>query len=163
MEFRAARPEDLVALPAVELSAARAFRGLDVPERVFEEFTPAEAWSARQAAGTLWVSASASGIQAFLGGTAHGPRLHIDEFAVAQEHQGQGIGRRMLDGVIAEARARGFARISLTTFRSVPFNAPFYASAGFRIWSPAPPDIETALANEAARGLKDRCAMVLDL
>ncbi len=163
MEIRAARPEDLAALPAVELSAARAFRGLDVPERVFEEFAPAAAWSARQAAGTLWVAASVEGIQAFLAATARSERLHIDEFAVAQEHQGRGIGRRMLERVIVEARAAGFARISLTTFRNVPFNAPFYASLGFSVWSPAPPDIESALADEAARGLKERCAMLLDL
>ena len=53
--------------------------------------------------------------------------------------------------------------LSLTTFRNVPFNAPFYASAGFRIWDPAPAEIEVLLTNEAARGLKDRCAMVLEL
>lgn len=147
----------------MELSAAESFRGLDVPARVFTEFTPPEAWAGRQAAGTLWVATDTGRIEAFLGSTVHGDRLHIDEFAVAQGHQGQGLGRRMLERVVAWARDRGFRRISLTTFRDVPFNGPFYASAGFRIWEPAPPEIEALLAGEAARGLKNRCAMVLDL
>lgn len=147
----------------MELSAAQSFQGLDVPERVFTEFTPPEAWAGRQAAGTLWVATEAGRIEAFLGATVHGDRLHIDEFAVAQGHQGQGLGRRMLERVVAWARDRAFRRLSLTTFRNVPFNGPFYATAGFRVWDPAPPEIAALLAGEAARGLKDRCAMIMEL
>ncbi len=33
--------------------------------------------------------------------------------------------------VIDMARAGGFSRVTLTTDRYVPFNAPFYASLGF--------------------------------
>lgn len=147
----------------MELSAAQSFRGRDVPERVFSEFTPPEAWEGRQAAGTLWVAEVGSRVEAFLGATAHAERLHIDEFAVAQGHQGRGLGRRMLEAAIAWAREAGFRRLSLTTFREVPFNGPFYASAGFRTWDDAPPEVAAILADEAARGLSDRCAMVMDL
>ena len=147
----------------MELSAAQSFRGRDVPDRVFTEFTPAGAWAGRQAAGTLWVATDAGRIEAFLGATVHGDRLHIDEFAVAEGHQGKGLGRRMLERVVGWARDRGFRRLSLTTFQDVPFNGPFYASAGFRVWEPAPPEIEALLAGEAGRGLKNRCAMVMEL
>lgn len=147
----------------MELSAAQSFLGLDVPDRVLTEFTPPEAWAGRQAAGTLWVATQAGRIEAFLAATVHGERLHIDEFAVAQGHQGQGLGRRMLERVVGWARDRAFHRLSLTTFRNVPFNGPFYASAGFRIWEPAPPEIQSLLAGEARRGLKHRCAMVMEL
>ncbi|HVI32910.1 GNAT family N-acetyltransferase [Phenylobacterium sp.] len=147
----------------MELSAAQSFHGLDVPAAVLTEFTPPEAWAGRQAAGTLWVATDQGRVEAFLGATVHGDRLHIDEFAVAQGHQGQGLGRRMLERVVAWARDRAFRRLSLTTFRNVPFNGPFYASAGFRIWDPAPREIAALLAGEAARGLKDRCAMVMEL
>ncbi|MCR5880377.1 GNAT family N-acetyltransferase [Phenylobacterium sp. J367] len=138
----------------MELSAAGSFHGRDVPERIFSEFTPPEAWSGRQEAGTLWVAVAGGHVQAFLGATAHGERLHIDEFAVAQGHQGKGLGRRMLAEVIAFARGAGFRRLSLTTFRDVPFNGPFYASAGFRFWDDAPPEFDAILAGEAARGLR---------
>jgi GNAT superfamily N-acetyltransferase len=147
----------------VELSAAQSFQGRDVPPNVFVEFTPADAWAPRQQAGTLWVAEFDGRPEAFLAATAHGDRLHIDEFAVAQTLQGKGIGRGMLATVIDWARVRGFACITLTTFRSVPFNGPFYASAGFREWTDAPPEIGDILARENARGLNDRCAMCFDL
>lgn len=130
---------------------------------MFVEFTAAEAWTGRQAAGTLWVAELDGHPEAFLAASAHGDRLHIDEFAVAQGRQGQGLGRRMLATVIDWARATAFASISLTTFRSVPFNGPFYASAGFVEWTDAPADIQAILAGEAARGLNDRWAMILRL
>jgi len=102
---------------------------------------------------------------AFLGAHAEDERLHIDEFAVAQDRQGRGLGRAMLDTVVAWARAGRFAAISLTTFRGVPFNAPFYAKYGFVDWPPdeAPATIRQRLMYEASAGLKDRCAMRLDL
>lgn len=147
----------------MELSAAQSFQGRDVPPKVFVEFTPPADWADRQQAGTLWVAEFDGRPEAFLGATAHGDRLHIDEFAVAQALQGKGLGRGMLATVIDWARARGFAFVSLTTFRSVPFNGPFYNSAGFREWEDAPAEIRDKLAEEAARGLNDRCAMRLDL
>ena len=164
MEIRKARPADLPHLPAIELSAAEAFRGLDVPERIFEEFTPAEAWSDRQQAGTLWFAQADDGrLHAFLAATLHGRRLHVDEFAVALDQQGRGRGRPLLAQVVDWARPAGRRRLSLTTFRSVPWNAPFYASAGFRPWDAPPRSVVAALTGEGRRGLKDRCAMVLEL
>ena len=67
--------------------------------------------------------------------------------------------------MVAWARARGFTAVSLTTFRRVPFNAPFYARAGFVDWpeGDVPASIRQRLMYEASAGLKDRCAMRLDL
>jgi GNAT superfamily N-acetyltransferase len=147
------------------LSAAQSFAGRDVPDRVFSDFTPAEAWAGRQQAGTLWVAQAEGAVVAFLGAHVEDDRLHIDEFAVAQPRQGQGLGRRMLTLAVDWARARGLAAVSLTTFRNVPFNGPFYASCGFEDWPPqdAPQAIRDRLTHEAASGLHDRCAMRLVL
>lgn len=84
---------------------------------------------------------------------------------VLRTHQGKGIGRGLLDTARAYAQAQGLAALSLTTFRNVPWNAPFYASFGFREWDPqdAPASIRQALAYEAAKGLSDRCAMLMEL
>lgn len=132
-----------------------------MPDSVFDDFTPPEAWAGRQEAGTLWVAEAAGRIVAFLGAHAEDDRLHIDEFAVAQDRQGQGLGRRMLAIAVDWARDHRLAAVSLTTFRSVPFNGPFYASFGFRDWPPqdAPESIRLRLVHEADSGLKDRCAM----
>ncbi len=56
----------------------------------------------------------------------------------AQVARGRGIGRAMLDHLIAAARARGFRRVSLET-GSMPAFAParaLYANAGFRPCGP---------------------------
>lgn len=136
-----------------------------MPDRVFTDFTPPEDWRGRQQARTLWVAEADGAVVAFLGAHGEDGRLHIDEFAVAQARQGQGLGRRMLASVRDWARGAGFASLSLTTFRSVPFNAPFYAAFGFRDWpeTEAPAVIRQRLMYEASAGLKDRCAMILDL
>ena len=107
----------------------------------------------------------ADAIVAFMGAHAEGKRLHIDEFAVAAEFQGRGLGRAILAQVTDWAEAHGFTCLSLTTFRNVPFNAPFYASFGFVDWpaQDAPAEIRERLISEANSGLKDRCAMRMDL
>lgn len=81
---------------------------------------------------------------------------------VEQGRQGQGVGRRLIQHVIAWAKAEGFARLSLTTFRSVPWNGPFYASLGF-VEDDRPPALQAILRTEAEKGLADRCAMILAL
>ncbi len=101
----------------------------------------------------------------YLAASIAGRRLHIDELDVVRHHQGRGLGRRLLQTAADDAREKGLTQLSLTTFRDIPWNAPFYASFGFREWRPeaAPASIRQALLYEAAKGLANRCAMVMDL
>lgn len=71
----------------------------------------------------------------------------------------------MLQHAADWARANGKTQLSLTTFEHIPWNGPYYARFGFRAWDPAdaPEDVKRALRNEAANGLSNRCAMVMDL
>ncbi len=135
--------------------------GCDVPAFLLSDASPAEAWRPQLEAGTLWV-ADDEGPVGFLAATRDGDRLHIDEMDVEQAVQGQGVGRRLLAHAIDQARRSGVARVSLTTFRNVPWNAPFYASMGFAE-DDSIPALQEHLRTERARGLTDRCAMVLHL
>lgn len=63
----------------------------------------------------------------------HEDEAHLEEIDVVPEHAGNDLGRRLIRAVIAQTREAGLARLTLTTFRDVPFNAPFYARLGFRI------------------------------
>lgn len=149
----------------MELSAAQAFRGRDVPADLLTQAGPPEHWRPMLDSGTLWVAeGQGGGVVAFLAATPLRERLHIDEFDVAREAQGRGLGRRMLAHVVDWAARSGFAFVSLTTFEDVPWNAPFYRSCGFEPWTQdQAPDIQLSLAGEASRGLKNRCAMRLML
>ncbi|WP_437941661.1 GNAT family N-acetyltransferase [Sorangium sp. So ce341] len=165
---RPAIESDLPRLPEIERSASEAFRGTDLNLDALASVTPADGWRDALRAGTLWVVDDGAGAPvAFLGAEAIGDELHIREFDVALERQGQGHGRRLLGHVIAWARSAKLQAITLTTFRTVPWNGPFYAAMGFRELSPAetPPRLAAILKNEARQGLDParRCAMRLDL
>lgn len=165
IEIRPAREIDLAELPRIELSAAQKFVGRNVPAHLLTDVATAEAYRPHLLAGTLWVADENGAPVAFLAALAEGDRLHVDELDVRQDRQGRGLGRRLLDHAAQWARENGLRRMSLTTFRSIPWNAPFYASVGFREWpeAEAPATVRQALMNEATKGLTDRCAMLMDL
>ena len=136
-----------------------------MPRWLLTDAAPPDAWRPHLAAGTLWVADVEGAPVGYLAGRVEADRLHIDEVDVHRAHQGRGLGRRLLDTAADWARQRGLAALSLTTFRNVPWNGPFYASFGFREWDPAdaPPSIRQSLASETAKGLENRCAMIMDL
>jgi GNAT superfamily N-acetyltransferase len=89
--------------------------------------------------------------------------LHLWELAVRHDAQGQGVGRALIAAAVEEARRRALPAVTLSTFRQIPWNAPFYARLGFALLDdPAlNPRLVAVLAKEARRGLTDRCAMRL--
>jgi GNAT superfamily N-acetyltransferase len=56
---------------------------------------------------------------------------HLEQLSVAPEHSRQGLGRALLESAKQQAGERGYQQISLRTYADVPWNAPFYATAGF--------------------------------
>ncbi len=57
--------------------------------------------------------------------------LHLRELDVHPARMGRGLGRRLVEHVVAEARSRQLGSVTLTTFRDVPWNAPLYRRWGF--------------------------------
>ncbi len=56
---------------------------------------------------------------------------HLEQLSVLPDHQRQGIGAALVRAAMDEARAQGFDRLSLCTYRDVPWNGPFYRGVGF--------------------------------
>jgi ribosomal protein S18 acetylase RimI-like enzyme len=56
---------------------------------------------------------------------------HLEQLSVLPEHQRKGIGAALTRAAMDEARAHGFDRLSLCTYRDVPWNGPYYRSLGF--------------------------------
>jgi GNAT superfamily N-acetyltransferase len=166
--IREARSDELSKLPEIERSAAALFEGAGQPMEVLTNVTPAEAWAPHQAAGTVWVADDGSGEPVgFLAAEVFKDELHVWELDVRREAQGQGLGRRLMGRAIDWARERGLSRLTLTTFREIAWNAPFYASLGFAEVSGEDLGVRLAevLSLETSKGLDpaERCAMVLEL
>ncbi|WP_233515485.1 GNAT family N-acetyltransferase [Marinitenerispora sediminis] len=56
---------------------------------------------------------------------------HLEQIAVDPAHGRRGIGGALLAAACADARRRGYRRMTLTTFRDLAWNAPWYARHGF--------------------------------
>lgn len=131
--IRPATPADFPAMGAVEITASQRFR--EVGLGLAAALPPLPVWHLRRAQeeGWAWVAASASGeVVGFLVGSVLDGVAHVDEVNVLPEHGRRGIGRALLETLAARAREQGLPAITLATFRHVPWNYPFYRSAGFR-------------------------------
>ncbi len=58
---------------------------------------------------------------------------HLDQVSVRCAHQGRGLGTALVQTVCDWATDLAFEAITLTTFRDVPFNGPYYRHLGFEI------------------------------
>lgn len=61
---------------------------------------------------------------------AHG--LYLDQISVHPDHGKQGLGRALVHAVLDVANTRKLPHVTLSTFRELPWNGPFYHSLGFR-------------------------------
>ncbi len=84
-----------------------------------------------------------------------GRAAHIEQVSVDPAFGRSGLGRRLIEHVAAEARRWGLDALTLTTFRDVPWNAPYYERCGFRVLADDElgPDLRRVRAAETAHGL----------
>ncbi len=151
-----AETENLSALPEIERHAANLFRGWGVPDSVFAHNTSPETFAEAQRAGLLWLVLSPEQTPvAFALLERLGATLHLQEMDVHPAHGRRGLGTALLRQVFAWAKEGGYRALTLTTYRDIPWNAPFYAKLGFVTLSEAEltADLRARMAQEAALGL----------
>ncbi|MEU9125734.1 GNAT family N-acetyltransferase [Streptomyces sp. NPDC048506] len=80
---------------------------------------------------------------------------HIEQVSVHPVAAGRGLGRRLIDHVACWAVDQGLPGLTLSTFRTVPWNAPYYLRLGFQEVAPSQltNGLRTVLDAEAAFGL----------
>jgi len=81
-------------------------------------------------------------------------RAHLLEVSVGRQARGRGVGRRLIASFADWAERHGFREATLTTFRDVPWNAPFYARLGFETFAPGidRPALQAIIAEEVSSG-----------
>ncbi|MDF2443235.1 MAG: hypothetical protein JWR01_1438 [Subtercola sp.] len=78
---------------------------------------------------------------------------HLEQLSVAPRDARKGMGRMLVEAAKREAGIRGHSLISLRTFADVPWNAPFYATAGFVEEEPTTHFHRSLVGVEAEHGL----------
>ncbi len=150
-----ARPKDLAVLPAIELAAARLLVG-HAPESVLNETTSDEVLNTAQRHGHLWVALADDVPVGFAHIEVIEPTVaHLEEIDVHPQHGRRGLGTKLVRAICAWAIAAGYHSVTLTTFRDVPWNMPFYARLGFEVIpsEALSPALRSVVQDETRRGL----------
>jgi GNAT superfamily N-acetyltransferase len=151
----AARRKDLAVLPAIELAAARLLVG-HAPESALNETTSDEVLNTAQRHGHLWVARADDVPVGFALVEVIEPTVvHLEEIDVHPQHGRRGVGIQLVTAICAWANAAGYHSITLTTFRDVPWNMPFYARLGFEAIpsETLSPALRRVVQEETRRGL----------
>jgi len=128
-----ARRQDLHLLPAIELAAAVLLNG-HAPASVLSETTSDRELVAAQRAGRLWVALAGDTPVGFSHAEVlNSHEVHLKEIDVYPTHGRRGLGTRLVSAVCEWATRSGYPAVTLTTFRDVVWNMPFYARLGFEV------------------------------
>ncbi len=149
-----ARPHDVSSLADIERAAAMLLVD-HVPASILDEATSEHELQEAQADGRLWVALSDDTPVGFAHAKILGGVAHLAEIDVHPDHGRRGLGTRLVAAVCDWASRSGHAAVTLTTFRDVPWNMPFYARMGFEEIPPRElsADLLAVLEDEARRGL----------
>lgn len=159
MHIRSAQIADIPAIIAVERSAGTMFEGTHMAWAVGETSTEARLRTLIET-GIVRVAEVDGGIAGYISGEPVDDDFHIEEVSVASAFQRRGIGRHLIDDIAGFAQSRGHHALTLTTDRTLAWNAPYYERLGFSIIADADltPGLRIALLEKPEPDR--RCAMI---
>jgi GNAT superfamily N-acetyltransferase len=159
-----ARADELARLPDIEREAATLFKGLELPLEPLQAVTSLDELAAAQRDGRLWVARGRDGEPiGFAQVEWVGGEPHLEEMNVVPSHGRRGAGRALVEAVLGWARDAGHRAVTLTTFRDLPWNAPFYARCGFRALEARElsAELRAVVDDETSRGLDPATRVVM--
>ena len=155
MLIRPALPQETQIMQAIELDAAKSYAAL--PGYGFSVVLPARSDDEHAFArehGARFVVDIDGAVGGFIMVIPLDHAAHIFEAAVLAEYQGRGIGKKLVSVAENYAREQGYKEMTLTTYRDVPWNAPFYARLGYEAFVPDGdrPQMRGLIADEVEQG-----------
>lgn len=164
LRIRPTSSRDTASLPAIERSSGELFRQSPGLEWIADDDVQSETQhQAFVADGVALVAELEGNVIGFLTGSVELDALHIWQIAVHKTHQRRGIGRKLIEATQQLAVTHAAIALTLTTFRGVTWNEPYYRRLGFKTL--APPELTSRLAailraeGEAGLPVARRCAM----
>jgi GNAT superfamily N-acetyltransferase len=164
---RPARGNEVGELQNIDLASATLFRGTGLidfgPLGEPEQPIPEDRLRKGFGDGLIWVAVDQlDELVGFALCSDRGEDLYLDQLSVLPRHGRQGLGTRLVRRCLQEAEARSFRRVSLSTFRKVPWNRPFYRKLGFReipVWRLHDWQLEIRELQKQTMDVKLRCFM----
>ncbi|ABE33966.1 acetyltransferase domain protein [Paraburkholderia xenovorans LB400] len=147
--FRFAAPHDASAIRTIEFEAGQRFASVgmagiaDAPP--MEPELVARKIAAREVIVAVDSDEKCAGFVMF---EPQATSIYVQELDVLTSHAGRRIGAALIGQVAQVARAARLTQLILSTFREVPWNAPYYRRLGFR-------DIEETELDAALRARRD--------
>ncbi len=154
--IRAARNSELGLLQEIEVSAGQAFCDWNMPEIASDPPPAISQLAEYHSQHRLWVSVNENDFPvAYVLVSILDENAHIDQVSVHTDYAGHKIGRGLIESVVGWATERKLAAITLTTFRDIPWNAPYYQRCGFRVLEAEElsAGLRRIVGSESARGL----------
>jgi GNAT superfamily N-acetyltransferase len=132
--IRSAHAEELILLAQIERAAAVLFLATPYAFLINDEPLSLDFVQQRFQAGQVWVAVDPDDIVVgFAIAREVDNTIYLQEMDVDPAHGRRGIGAALVKTVIEWARLHDYHAVSLSTFRDLPWNAPFYAKLGFSI------------------------------
>jgi GNAT superfamily N-acetyltransferase len=162
--IRYAEGADIDELVEIEVEAGQLFLSVGMPE-VAADVPDANELTRVQEEGRVWVAAEDGTRVGYIVASTVDGNAHIDQVSVRPTCAHRGIGRQLIEHVERWGLGRALGGTTLTTFRDVPWNGPYYQRLGYRelTTSEIGPRLEAITAHEATiPGLAPalRCAMM---
>ncbi|MDP1599420.1 GNAT family N-acetyltransferase [Phenylobacterium sp.] len=155
MRLRAATTSEIERVRQIERASASRFVGTARAALADDEPTDGATLTQRIAAGGLLVAEQDGEVVAFVMFRAVEGCGYIEQIDVLPSHERRGIGARLIEAVAEVARGRGWPALTLSTFKDVPFNAPYYRRLGFADVEALTPGMAEIRAEHEARGLDE--------
>lgn len=155
LRIRAALPSEISSMQSIEIRAARLYETVSGYEFCSQLPPRSRAEHMRILEnGAAWVAVIGDKVVGFLLTLPVDGRAHVLEAATDYDSQRKGIGRHLFAEFHAWAADAGFSAATLTTYRDVPWNAPFYARIGYKIIAvdAERPQLMAVQAEEASAG-----------
>ncbi|KAA3610486.1 MAG: GNAT family N-acetyltransferase [Calditrichaeota bacterium] len=166
--IRLAEKKDLATLPGIEKKASALFKETKYFLAVGKDVTTFEDFEEAQEDGHLFVAINENDKPigfAYMEIMGHG--VHLDELDVLPEYGGKGIGTALVKKVNSWAKEKSYSAVSLTTYKNISWNAPFYKKLGFKevVVSEMPKQLYTLFLQEHEQGLlmEDRVVMIFEV
>jgi GNAT superfamily N-acetyltransferase len=132
-EIRPPRRDELALLREIERDASRSFADIGMADVAAHEPLSIAQLERFLAAGQAWVAVTDGDRPvAYLLAATVDDCAHIVQVSVARAYASRGLGAALIDHLATTARSA----LTLTTFRDVTWNAPYYRRLGFEILTP---------------------------